>query len=168
MNVTMPLACLRAVSRTMPRKDDRQYLLGVHVVSGMCEATDGTVVIRCLSPQIESDGDYVIADTAVARILRDKGYFMLITDGVSDVAGRIELACECSDYPNISRLLERKGKPGMAQIDPDLLVRVKRALQDLGSKSGTFHLHQRGELPALVEEDLGHVVLTALVAPWRV
>ena len=163
----MPISFLRAVSRTMPKKDDRPYLQGVHVINGLVEATDGKVVIRVQSSQIESDGEYVIKDTSIFRLLRDRAFLMSVVDGISDVAGRVELACEGGEYPNLSPLFEREGEPGVAQIDPDLLVRVKRAMQDLGSKYGLFLLRQRGELQARVEEEYGGAVLTALIAPWR-
>lgn len=169
MNLTMNYAHLKAASFAMVKKDIRGYLNGVHVGAGFVEGSDGYVLIRVEATSIESDGNYIIRSEDVVKMLRSKGQFVVIDNGVHQEAGVIT-AME-RKYPDTSRFFNvsdetDKGTPG--QYDPELLMKIKKAVQALGSKSGSYYLEQYGPVQharVYWEDSIGRMI--AAVMPWR-
>ena len=155
---------LKAVSRFSSQKDVRYYLNGVLLQSSTLQsrlvATDGHAVAVCRADaKDENQGafDIIIPNEAVKAILAIKANKYQIDEPIvitqsgkeyrADYAGQsILFTAIDGKFPDYQRVIPTSCDGTAAHIDPDLLVRCKRAAEDLGiSSKGYYDFVQGGQ-----------------------
>lgn len=177
---------LKAISLFMANNDTRWYLKGILVEANATEtrlvATDGHALAMHRDQRNNAPNDCdsfagIIPAEAVKAALKIKmprnvEWLALKVDGTR---GALEF-CGTSvgfefidaKFPDYLRALPSTTTGEVAQYDPDLLVRFKRAGEALtGSKKGFIAVRSNGDAAALVDV-VGCVDFAGIVMPWRV
>lgn len=173
---------LKAASRFQAIKDIRFYLNGILIESSPIEsrlvATDGHILIvtKC-DAKDENEGSFsgIIPSDVVKTILSWKAPkyakdspIVISGDGPeyrAEWCGNVALfKLVDGKFPDYRRVIPEKTNGELAFYDPDLLVRVKRASEDLGNNNGQFSLNYNGNNGALAQINSETI---AVIMPMR-
>lgn len=164
MKFTIYRNALKAVSRFSAVKDIRFYLNGVFVESNPMQtrlvATDGhTLIVHRSDAKDENEGSFsgIIPSDAVKAILAWKAPskyqkdLPVIVSTLDDIEYRADwLGMTCvfklidGKFPDYRKVIPRTVSGLHSHYDPDLMVRLKRASEDLGSDKGYFEFQPNG------------------------
>jgi DNA polymerase-3 subunit beta len=192
MKITFSKTHLKAVSRYMAKTENRYYLNGVYVEASPQEtrliATDGYAMGILREQKAGDDLNdvsaivyFIIPDTAIKTMLAWKSASKVFTDITvivpddyatnasaefrADFAGNVLVFKRIDGkFPDYRRVIPEKTTGELAFYDPDLLVRVKRASEDLGNRKGEFSLNYNGNSGALAQINTETI---AVIMPMR-
>lgn len=164
MKFTIYRNVLKAVSRFSAVKDIRFYLNGVFVESNPMQtrlvATDGhTLIVHRSDAKGDNEGSFsgIIPSDAVKAILAWKAPtkfgkdLPVIVSTLDDIEYRADwngMTCVFKlidgKFPDYRKVIPRTVSGLHSHYDPDFMVRIKRASEDLGSDKGYFEFQPNG------------------------
>jgi DNA polymerase III sliding clamp (beta) subunit (PCNA family) len=180
MNITIPAAVIKTAQLFQASKDDvRYYLIGLHLKNSKgvltVEATNGHSLCQMKVVNEAEDFDVILnldsikmspkflkkPDSVVELSTEHFKNFEATCDNVTTRLQAIE-----GKFPDAQRFIPTETSGESSQINPEDLMKFKKASQLLNRSKGTFELQHNGLSAALVNID--SYSFAGVVMPWKV